>query len=78
MAEIEEKHNLVGKSPKERPTVDAIRAKFQAFFYLSSSTHIEARDARHILIRFSLENNCEQVLVKNQVMIVDKLVRFAR
>nr|GMD48257.1 TMV resistance protein N-like [Ipomoea batatas] len=78
LAEIEERVTLVGKFSKGRPPLELIREKFQSTFSLTGSAHVGSLDLRHILIRFSREDDCEKVLAKGLAMVAGKPMRLTR
>nr|GMD45364.1 TMV resistance protein N-like [Ipomoea batatas] len=78
LAEIEERVTLVGKFSKGRPPLELIREKFQSTFSLTGSAHVRSLDLRHILIRFSREDDCEKVLAKGLAMVAGKPMRLTR
>nr|GMD48145.1 TMV resistance protein N-like [Ipomoea batatas] len=78
LAENEERGTLVGKFSKGRPPLDLIREKFQSTCSLTGSAHVGSLDLRHILIRFSREDDCEKVLAKGLAMVAGKPMRLTR
>nr|GMD48138.1 TMV resistance protein N-like [Ipomoea batatas] len=78
LAEIEERVTLVGKFSKGRPPLELIREKFQSTFSLTGSAHVGSLDLRHILIKFSREDDCEKVLAKGLAMVAGKPMRLTR
>lgn len=78
LAEVDESLTLVGIFVQKRPSIDVIRSSFQKLIPIGGAAQIGAVDARSILLRFDSEKDCMSVLMRGQVIVDGKVVRFAR
>lgn len=78
LVEKDENLTLIGKFVQNRPSIDMIRSSFQKIIPIGGGAHIGAVDARSILLHFASKEDCMHVLLRGQVIVDGKVVRFAR
>ncbi|XP_031094397.1 uncharacterized protein LOC115998875 [Ipomoea triloba] len=69
---IIEDHLLIGKFSWGRPNLDNIRRHFAEKFILKGSITIGWIDPRHITLAFSNEEDCLEILMKDQILFEGK------